>query len=170
MKNKDDLISRGAVLDILSEIDRATNPVHFLGWEPQLVAAKQIKKLPGQMTAAEAWEIARKIWLYEDDGGMSLDDTNQVFGTTDIDYIIRAFTPEEAKAKIEAWGNRLRVGDVVEKHAGKETKAIITKLHSDNKFCEAITVSGATGVYEISDLRKTGKTIDIQSVLEQLEE
>lgn len=109
MENKDDLISRGAVLDILSEIDRATNPVHFLGWEPQLVVVKQIKKLPGQMTAAEAWEIARRITLDEVLGGFSNEELSEIFGTIYPDEIFSRYMPEEAKAKIAEWEKGLTI-------------------------------------------------------------
>ena len=91
------------------------------------------------------------------------------FNTTDRELVLLANSPEEAKAKIEAWENRLKVGDVVE-YVGVEGKAVVTKLYSDTELCEAMTAVGTTGTYNIGNLQKTGKTIDIQSVLDQLGE
>ncbi len=73
----------------------------FLEGFPQLV--------PDNDTAAynkgaeEAWEIAKKIGLLKKDGGFSLEELYEIFGT-DITYnIIATHTVQEAKEKIEAW-------------------------------------------------------------------
>ena len=150
MENKDDLISRRAVLDIVAKDSGMAGTYD------------QIESLPGQMTAEEAWEIARKIVC-----DLSEDALLRIFNTTDRELVLLTESPEEVKAKIEAWENRLKVGDVVE-YVGVEGKAVITKLYSDTELCEAMMEIGKTGTYNIRNLRKTGKTIDIQSLLEQL--
>ena len=152
MENKDDLISRRAVLDVIAK-DIGMNETYDM-----------VESLPGQMTAAETWEIAKEIVCNQSEESLQW-----VFNTADRELVLLANSPEEAKAKIEAWENRLKVGDVVE-YVGAEGKAVVTKLYSDSEQCEAMTAVGNTGTYIIDTLRKTGKTIDIQSLLDQLGE
>ena len=152
MENKDDLISRWAVLDVIAK-DIGLNETYDM-----------VESLTGKMTAAETWEIAKEIFCNQSEESLQW-----VFNTADRKLVLLANSPEEAKAKIEAWENRLKVGDVVE-YVGAEGKAVVTKLYSDSEKCEAMTAVGNTGTYIIDTLRKTGKTIDIQSVLDQLGE
>ena len=172
MENKDDLISRRAVLNMLH--NESVMHVPYEKYEAAAredvakIISQQVKNLPGQMTAAEAWEIAGKLKLDEFDGGMSIGDIEQAFGTTDIDYIMKFFTPEEAKAKIEAWENRLKVGDVVEFEDGD--KAVVTIVSPDSKTCCVLIQNGDTGSFPIDIFYKIGKTIDIQGILDQLGE
>lgn len=162
MENKDDLISRRAALDIVAKDSGMTGTYD------------QIEYLPGEMTAAEAWGIMRRIVCDEELGGFSEEELKDIFNVPPLftiypDEIFNKFTPEEVKAKIEAWENRLKVGDVVG-HVGVDGVVVITKIYSGGELCEAMTEIGRTGTYKINNLRKTGKTIDIQSVLEQLGE
>lgn len=61
------------------------------------------------MTAEKAWEITRKIGMYESSGGYGLDTLGEIFGTANCPEIIEKNTVWEAKAKIEAWEERERL-------------------------------------------------------------
>lgn len=154
MEDKDDLISRRAVLDIVAK-DSGMAGTH-----------DQIEPLPGQMTAAEAWEIAKEIVCSPIYGYLHYKDLKKIFGSGFSEDILRRLTPEEAKAKIEAWENRLKVGDVVEFADGD--KAVVTSIDTISGEYHFLLSSGDTCPGSSDYLRKTGKTIDIQSILDQL--
>lgn len=157
MENKDDLISRRAALDAIAK-DIGMSGTYDI-----------VESLPGQMTAAEAWEIVRKICCSYVDGGLHIKELQEVFGSFLSSDIMRDHTPEEAKTKIEAWENRLKVGDVVELVFG-ERKAIVIDISPNNTMCRVLFQDGSVVWCEVEHCKKTGKTIDIQSVLDQLGE
>lgn len=156
MENKDDLISRRAVLDAIAK-DIGMSGTYDI-----------VESLPGQMTAAEAWEVAKAICLDIDDGGFGYDDFKEAFKNMEVREILLNLTPERAKAKIEAWRNRLRVGDVVEFDNGD--RAVVTAIDSCSGDYYFLCQNGDAFPGDANDLRKTGETIDIQSVLDQLGE
>lgn len=153
MENKDDLISRRAALDIVAKDSGMADTYD------------RIEALPGQMTAEEAWEIAIKICLEPEYEGMHHDSLEEIFGTDYPACIMRDNTPEEANAKIEAWRSMLKVGDVVEFNNGA---AVVTLVSLKAKVCCVLYQNGNTCAVPIDILYKTGKTIDIQSILDQL--
>ena len=85
------------------------------------------------MTAEEAWEIARKIVVSASEGGMTIEDYENIFGKIGCDEIIATMTPQQAKARIEAWEaeKEIKVGDVVKDCNGK-IGVVISKGTSDN--------------------------------------
>lgn len=119
------------------------------------------REMPALMTAEEAWEIAHKI-LY-----MDKDRLIDVFGVSCNTQLFSSHTPQEAKAKFEEWESKqIRVGDVVS-HQG--LKGVVTRM--EQGFVQVLTSFGTAPTYTdaaIKRLVKTGKHIDIQSVLEQI--
>lgn len=97
MENKDDLISRRAALDIVAK-DNGMGGTY-----------DQMESLPGQITAAEAWKIARRITHDEVLGGFSNKELEEIFGTMYPDEIFSRYTPEEAKARIAEWEKGLTI-------------------------------------------------------------
>lgn len=172
MENKDDLISRRAVLGMLR--DESVMHVPYEQYEANARKylaedmSKKVKSLPGQMTAAEAWEVARKICCDSEDGGLSYKHIMEIFDGIGGGSILNILTPEEVRERIEAWENGLKVGDVVEFNNGE--KAVITGIDSSSEDYYFLCRNGAAFPAFIENLHKTGKTIDIQSVLEQLGE
>lgn len=120
---------------------------------------------PDGMTAEEVWEVARMIVLPGEYGGMSTRDFHGVFGEgVGFREVLRDITPQEAKAKIDAWQaakEQIQVGDVVSwaNHFG-----VVARIGK-----EGVSVLESDGIaYNIEDgvkLRKTGRHIDIQSIL-----
>lgn len=116
------------------------------------------------MTAEEAWEIAKKILLYPSQGGYNSAELEEIFGRTKH---LWELAPQEAKAKIEAWeaAKEIKVGDVVIR-CGES--CIVTNKSRDDGFYDVLFEDGTTGAYQRSSLKKTGSHIDIDRVLKQI--
>ena len=131
-----------------------------------LVKALDIVQKP-DMTAEEAWEIAKK--LFADYSNTELD---EIFGEGWSFPKLMELTPKEAKAKIEAWeaAKEIKVGDVVIPNEGKYREG-------ECGLVVCITATDKVGVnhpgndftlYDRSDLRNTGRHIDIEGLLKQI--
>lgn len=114
------------------------------------------------MTAEEAWEIAKKILLYPVHGGFNATECEEIFGRTEH---LWELTPKEAKAKIDAWKaeKEIKVGDEVKDCNGK-IGVVISKGTSDNVLFN----DGTTWNYTERTLEKTGRHIDIEVILKQI--
>ena len=121
---------------------------------------------PG-MTAEEAWEIAKN--LFANYSNAELDD---IFEKGWSFPKLMELTPQEAKAKIEAWEEEkeINVGDEVrlKRDPGDEYKFFVT----DKDGFEISGFSGFKGsVFSCRDIRlyeKTGRHIDIDGILKQI--
>lgn len=122
------------------------------------------------MTAEEAWEIAKK--LFADYSNAELDD---IFGKGWSFPKLMELTPQQAKAKIEAWEaeKEIKVGDEValkDNPYKDDSKFFVTKL--DKKEYRISGVSGFDGgVFwgrNIMKYQKTGRHIDIDGILKQI--
>lgn len=120
----------------------------------------------------DAWKLARKIVLDVSKGGIPERDMRSMFGEkwTVVD-ILENYTPQEALAKLEAYEkeqNEIKVGDVV---FNKDTNEHCVITHIEGKlvvYC--LYDDGSCGTSNIKECEKTGKNIDIQSLLEQIKE
>lgn len=124
------------------------------------------------MTAEEAWEIARKIVLLEDEGGIPIKDMVHIFGAKFTREIIKEYSEHEAKAKIEAWEaeNEIKVGDEVEfddTANDLHRSMYVTSKYNDTDYC-GICRNGDTYCVHKSSLKKTGRHIDIEGLLKQI--
>ena len=115
------------------------------------------------MTAEEAWKILSKILLYPANGGYSAKELEEIFGRTEH---LWELTPQEAKAKIEAWevAKEIKVGDVVERDGDI---GVVTNIFEDG-FSNVLLENGETRVYQLIRLKKTGRRIDITGLLNQI--
>lgn len=115
------------------------------------------------MTAEEAWKILSKILLYPANGGYSAKELEEIFGRTEH---LWELTPQEAKAKIEAWeaAKEIKVGDVVERDGDI---GVVTNIFEDG-FSNVLLENGETRVYQLIRLKKTGRRIDITGLLKQI--
>lgn len=120
---------------------------------------------PDDITAQEAWEIARKIGTPVCYAGFPCEELGEIFGTTSICNIFEENTPHQAKAKIEAWEaeKEIKVGDVISSYS---RKAVVLNIH-DNYF-DVLAEDGSAEEWYKNKIIKTGRHIDIQSVLEQI--
>ena len=114
------------------------------------------------MTAEEAWEIAKN--LFADYSNIELD---EIFGKGWSFPKLMELTPQEAKAKIEAWEQekKIRVGDVVD-HNGEI--GIVTNTDDTEGFYNVLYGNGSTSAHDRRNLKKVGRHIDITGLLNQI--
>lgn len=124
---------------------------------------------------ADAWNLARKIFGSVDKGGYSDEQLEEVFGCSylTMTQILYDFTPQEALAKIEAYEQEIKVGDVIraKEHDGV-TEILITKIYSEDKTFDGFKIMPRAdfgGVFcdrKIERYEKTGKHLNIQQILD----
>ena len=61
----------------------------------------------------EAWEVARKIALYRDEGGTSILDLTEIFDCCTIQQVFRRYTVSEAIAKLKAYEEKQKTNDEI---------------------------------------------------------
>ena len=131
--------------------------------------AKKENLLPvSDMTAEEAWDIARKIVLLEDEGGISAKDMVHMFGVKFPRDIVREYSEHEVKARIEAWEaeKEIKVGDEVDICGDK---GIVTSFGTDGDRIHVLYLDGIVNSYrKDKDIKKTGRHIDIKGILKQI--
>ena len=122
----------------------------------------------------KAWEIARRIRLNCEDGGIDGDGLRKMFGTANTYTIIKDNTASEAVAKIKAYDNvthsdRIEVGDeVTHKSDSAVWKAVCIRIDGDRQHMNLMGYTGAVGYYPVDDFKKTGRHFDIASILEAM--
>ena len=119
------------------------------------------------MTAEEAWEIAKN--LFANYSNAELDD---IFEKGWSFPKLMELTPQEAKAKIEAWEaeKEIKVGDVVEfddTANDLHRSMYVTSKYNDTDYC-GICRNGDTYCVHKSELKKTGRHVDIEGILKQI--
>ena len=116
----------------------------------------------------DAWELAKKIVLNPNNGGMSLDELQIVFGKSSSHNVLRSFTSQEALAKLEAYEKEqaeIKVGDVVE-HNG-DTVFIVTKI--DKMICGYDKEGNMHSFcFPNQYIKKTGKHIELADLFKQI--
>ena len=115
----------------------------------------------------DAWELARKIVLKAEMGGICYDDFKKIFGVGDHVTVLRTLSPQEALAKIEAYevSQQIQVGDVV-KSKDSELEFIVTAINGIS--VQGVARNGDVYNTERKHIEKTGRHIDISSILEQI--
>lgn len=117
------------------------------------------------MTAEEAWEIAKK--LFADYSNAELD---EIFGKGWSFPKLMELTPQQAKAKIEAWEaeKEIKVGDEVDVCGDK---GVVTSFGTDGNSIHVLYLDGIVNSYrKDKDIKKTGRHIDIYGILQQIGE
>lgn len=119
------------------------------------------------MTAEEAWEIAKK--LFADYSDAELD---EIFGKGWSFPKLTELTPQEAKAKIQAWEaeKEIKVGDVVieTSGAGSEYTGVVTQITSAQKSVCIVYSDGSTNITLVKNIKMTGRHIDIDGLLKHI--
>lgn len=176
-----DLLRRSDVLDILGNVFATTLNVEVdAAIAAMMCKIKYMPKVePDDTTEAynkglnDAWELARKIVLDVSKGGIPERDMRSMFGEKwTVSDVLKNYTPQEALAKLEAYEkeqNEIKVGDVV-RLKGSDKEYVVTTIDEDR--CSEIYcgVSKDGRWFVQCNVKKTGKHIDIQSVLQQIGE
>ena len=112
----------------------------------------------------DAWELANKIYT------MSDKEFDDVFGYVHKEDIFCYLNYDEALEKLKAYEEaQIKVGDVViYKESGE--KAVVVRKEGYNSMFNVLRGSGGFERWEESKFKKTGKHIDISSILEQIGE
>ena len=117
----------------------------------------------------EVWELAKKIDFFDEK------ERAKIFGYLTSEYIKERYTVQEALAKLEAYEkeqNEIKVGDVVRANNYPNYEFVVCYIHI-SEIGGYATYGGITEKgtwFANDDVKKTGKHIDIQSVLEQIKE
>lgn len=118
---------------------------------------------------ADAWELARKIVLKAEMGGICYDDFRKIFGVGDYVSVLRTLSPQEALAKIEAYEESkvIKVGDVVYTDNEPDSFGVVTWVANGAMY---VLWDDGSNCWEgvLSDFHKTGRTVDIEHLLEQI--
>lgn len=115
----------------------------------------------------DAWELVRKIFTFNN-GKME-----QIFGYAGKRNVFDDLTPQKALAKLKAYEkkqNEIKVGDEVTvfPKSGGQFNAIVILVRVSDRI-DVIYNDGITACEVPPELyKKTGKHIDIQSVLQQI--
>ena len=172
------------VMEITDKISVMEEPWYVLSnatsiYEPYLnEAAESLSTYIEQARAEgqnEAWGLARKILEGVPNGGYSPKELAQIFGCEVSKPCIVGNTYHEAAAKVAEWekakeeieDEEIKDGDVLEGIYDNEVKCIVTNLCPDN-MAYLVFDDGTAGVYELDNLKKTGRHIDIDSFLKQI--
>ena len=120
----------------------------------------------------EAWKIALNLYL------IAFSDRLDIFnlendGKDKLVEIMEKFTPQQAKAKIEAWEKskeEIKVGDVCKrKNIGNQSSfAICTKTDGWRGYFLYSDGSASLVKEKLRNWERTGKRIEINGVLEQI--
>ena len=117
----------------------------------------------------DAWELAKKIASNPSEGGFSIKELIKIFESSLIKDIFKKYSAQEALAKLEAYENEqadIKVGDVV---VHLDTKGVVLDfIDSTDDEMVVLNENGCVEEWKHSQCKKTGKHIDIQSVLEQI--
>lgn len=120
----------------------------------------------------EAWELARKIVLYDKDS-YSGEELKEIFGYAYSQTLMKNYTYPEAAAKIAEWEaaktkEEIKVGDIIT-HGGYDEDLCVLCMSTDKKYYNAVDRYGAV-YYMLSKetIAKTGRHIDIGGFLKQI--
>ena len=142
-------------------VKAADNP--GCGSSVRVIYVREEDVLPApDMTAEEAWEIAKNLFA-----NYSNAELDEIFGKGWSFTKLMELTPQEAKAKIEAWEaeKEIKVGDVV---TVSVYEGIVTRDVDEYGYCSLLFADGDIGYYQRSSLKKTGRHIDIEGLLKQI--
>ena len=101
---------------------------------------------------------------------LTYQETMDIYGNISNRVILEQNTPQEAIAKLKEYEdaqNKIEVGDVVILSNGN-TKAVVTFIYEDKCIYGISTTGELVADVNIKDCKKTGKHIDISSILEQI--
>lgn len=119
------------------------------------------------MTTEEAWELVKKLFSGYKDSEM-----NEIFGKCWSYPKLMELTPQQAKAKIEAWEAKkeIKLGDEVEFDDTTNDihrSMLVTSKIGETDYC-GICKNGDAYCVHKSALKKTGRHINIDEILKQI--
>lgn len=107
----------------------------------------------------DAWELVKKLRY------LGSQKCKEIFGYEFSIDIIEHFTPQEALAKLKAYEERIEVGDVIQLENGHLMCVTIT---DQGHMCGIDEIGRVYIDCDIKEHKKTGKHIDIKSILDSI--
>lgn len=156
----------GTKLDVKIKLDSG---------ETEWFASEEVKSYTDktyEQGLEDAWELLEKMWV------MDYDKIYEIFEVSCATEVFRDYTPQEALAKLKAYEeeSEIKVGDVVEMHdprykdsAPYMIKGCVIGMYN-NKSAYVLEDNGDVEEWECKKMKKTGKHIDIASLLVQIRE
>lgn len=118
----------------------------------------------------ERWELVKKL------EALPPDEREEILGYRTLEAIIADLTAEYVADRMEAYENKIKVGDVV-RDAENTTEIWVTEINGNTfggiKLTPTDEHGKFGGIYSLMSLQgyvKTGKHIDIESLLRQIGE
>jgi len=113
----------------------------------------------------EVWEFMKKCFY-----AYTGEECEEIFGKVIVEHIVMTYTPQEALAKLKAYEDqsKIKVGNVVKSKVTDSFVLLVLEIHND-------VFTGFDGkethrCIVLDNFKKTGKHIDITSILEQIGE
>lgn len=121
----------------------------------------------------DAWELVRKLTVYNyREGGYDSEEIHRIYGTGNLFQIFKNYTLQEVLAKLETYEKKQAMftrGDVVEFIATNDMGIYIGQWIS-GKHSVVFDDCDVPQEVKTEEIRKTGKHIDIQKILDELKE
>lgn len=163
----EDVLVKGRIVGIEDAVIYTNFVVEFYPGYTTSVGESCITDKTYAQGLEDAWELARKLYCEHTDS-----ERREILGIAQYETVLECMTAEEALAKIEAYEReRIKVGDVVYYGDGEyeSTKSIVTKVQGSLIY--TVYPDGSCGQeHNPSELKKTGKHIEIEGLLRQIGE
>ena len=122
----------------------------------------------------ETWEAARKVALNSNDGGLCIEDLDEIFDCYTLQQVFKRHTAQQTIAKLKAYeeqkaDDEIKVGDEVK---WKGDRFIVTRICQPliDKLCDGLGEDGHPYLsIAINRLTKTGRHFDIDKILEEMQ-
>ena len=164
----DEVLIKGEVVEVMDAVPYPTKVKLGKGEDAYLFSNDEICFLDKIVKTYadglnDAWELAKKM------ARMEFSDLKKIFGHDYFPSLLVNYTYEEALAKIEAYEKEksVCVGDVVIDNDGVKA-CVLEQTTTDHFF--VFTETGSVEDWSENTFKKTGKHIDIESLLKQIGE
>lgn len=121
----------------------------------------------------DAWELARRIRLNVEDGGISVSELCEMFHTNTVYNIFKGYSAQEVMKRIaeyEKQKNAIKIGDEV-KFNHDDIKATVMDQSDKEGMWWLYTENGCIEEWQDAYFRKTGRTFpQIEEVLKAMQE
>ena len=125
----------------------------------------------------DTWAAAKKVVLCADEGGLSIEELNEIFDCCTIQQVFRKYTVSEVIEKLKAYEEKqkasqeIKVGDEVAFHhddGRPDTVVVVTYIGQDG-FIDGMDGRGAQYAHKNpTKWTKTGRHFDIDKILEEM--
>lgn len=128
-------------------------------WLKESEIAPDVHDFSYNKGCSDTWDIICKL---ED---FTREQLFEIFGNYDVCEIVGLYSRAECAKRIEEWESRIEVGDIVE--TKDHGTALVLNIGKDGSACQLLWSDRTVWPMGASDLRKTGKYVDITSFLKK---